>query len=67
MAMQLPLDLVACDNGLDAKLGCPKPRWAIGFFFPKTDTEEACLKLVHLEADATLIPRSEPPNFIMHN
>ncbi|XP_062192436.1 uncharacterized protein LOC133895922 [Phragmites australis] len=56
--LPLPLDLVSCNNGLGVQLGCPNSRRAIAFIKKGGSNTEDCLKLVHLEANAT---RHSPP------
>ncbi|KAM0907010.1 hypothetical protein ACQ4PT_016415 [Festuca glaucescens] len=64
--LPVPLDLVSCDNGLGTELGCPIPFRAIAF-------ANGCLKLVHLEAKATLVAddkddeETESPSFRMRD
>ncbi|CAL5049743.1 unnamed protein product [Urochloa decumbens] len=68
----VPLDLVSCDNGRGAQLDCPIPFRGIAFV-KDNPNGDGCLKLVHKEANATLVPGNEyddetgSPNFQMHD
>ncbi|OEL14734.1 hypothetical protein BAE44_0024248 [Dichanthelium oligosanthes] len=54
----VPLDLVSCDYGRGTELGCPIPFRGIAFVKGGggSHNTDNCLKLVHLEAKATLVP-----------
>lgn len=70
--LPVPLDLVSCDNGLGAELGSPIPFRGIAFVKRGGDNPEDCIKLVHLEVKATLVPDSydvetESPSYQMHD
>lgn len=54
--MPVPLYLVSCDNGLGTDLGNPIPFRSIAFVKGGAGGGADCLKLVHLETKATLVP-----------
>ncbi|KAK3136009.1 hypothetical protein QOZ80_5BG0426640 [Eleusine coracana subsp. coracana] len=55
--MPVPLELVSCNNGLGTELGSPIPFRGIAFVKQSLEGGN-CLKLVHLEAKATLVTGS---------
>ena len=68
----MPLELVSCNNGLGTELGCPKIIRSIAFIKRGTnDITDDCLKLVHLEANATCLPGTDDetgyPLFLMNS
>ncbi|CAL5000275.1 unnamed protein product [Urochloa decumbens] len=69
--LPFPLDLVGSNNGLGADPGCPQFLRGIAFIKRGANNAEDCLKLVHLEANATgLLPDalgSGSPSFLMHS
>ncbi|CAN6162642.1 unnamed protein product [Urochloa humidicola] len=75
MPVPEPLDLVSCDNGRGAQLDCPIPFRGIAFIKGAGDNPngDGCLKLVHMEANATVVPGNEyddetgSPNFQVHD
>jgi len=73
--LPVPLDLVSCDNGLGTELGSPIPFRGIAFVKGGGggggDNPDHCLKLVHLETKATLVPgnveTAGPLSYQMHD
>ncbi|WVZ83032.1 hypothetical protein U9M48_030218 [Paspalum notatum var. saurae] len=70
--LPFPVELVSCNNGRGAKLGCPKLVRGIAFIKRGTDDNaDDCLKLVHLEANATCLPGTDDetgyPFFFMNS
>jgi len=53
--LPVPLNMVSCNNGMGAELGCPHPFWGIAFIKGGSGNPDDCLKLVHLEATLTLV------------
>jgi hypothetical protein len=51
----VPFDLVSCNGGKGTELGSPIPIWGIALVKGGGDNPD-CLKLAHLEANATLVP-----------
>jgi hypothetical protein len=63
---------VSCNNGLGTELGCPKIIHSIALIKRGTnDIADDCLKLVHLEANATCLPGTDDeigyPLFLMNS
>ncbi|OEL34038.1 hypothetical protein BAE44_0004944 [Dichanthelium oligosanthes] len=69
LPLPMPVDLMSGNNGNGFELGCPKSLRGISFI-NKDKSGQPCLKLVHLQADATQLPYEEHDglrSFLMHD